>query len=359
MSRTAALQKGTKNPSRYFIDVKCGDGEFRIYDQTKKSETYKGEKATDVIKFALLDFDLFSITGYNETIKKGIYSNEVRSVNDLLKIRYNGPDKKDIIVGAYSEIKEAIKAIDGNYTRCVYGMMPNGEICHIKISGAGLNTWIKQIENGSSKSATHWVEVNEWIDKKKGRVDYKEPQFEFTEKLSKEEFDKAEEKYNIVQAYLKTYLANGGQSEKSSSIPSDAIPSDDSDSEFEDDDAPKIINTDEWKTYQFRKDDLYNLTYESLINDKAFMEENNDVESEDYQFVCRAIKEHQTASKEWRKHKTDKGTPLNDCDLEKLQGLLAYLEGKRPNHAVKIYVQAGIRELTSHEEEDDDDDIPF
>jgi len=351
MSRAQALAKNTKNPSKLFVDVKCGDGEFRIYDTSKKADGYRGEKPVDTIKLAVLDFDLFTITGFDEDKNLGLYSNEVRTINDILKVRYNGKDNKVIYEGPYN--KEAIKAIEGNYTRCVYGMMPNGDIAHFKISGAALGPWIKEIENGSDKATTHWIEVEDWVDKKKGRVDYKEPQFKFTTKLSQKELDKAEELYTVVQNYLTGYLANGGPAPKKDGIPSDVL-----EEVEEDDESEKIVDTDEWKSYKFKKQELYEMDYSDLLDAKNDFESNDDVESENYQFICRAVKEHQDALKTWKKQATDKGTVLGDCDLDKLKKLHSWIEDNRPNHKIKIFMQAGIRELSQGSEEEEDD-IPF
>jgi hypothetical protein len=51
-----------------------------------------------------------------------------------------------------------------------------------------------------------WVVVAKAIDGKKGAVKYTTPGFAFDNSLSDSEADLADEAYNTLEAYLKTYL---------------------------------------------------------------------------------------------------------------------------------------------------------
>jgi hypothetical protein len=51
-----------------------------------------------------------------------------------------------------------------------------------------------------------WVVVAKAIDGKKGAVKYTTPDFTFDKSLSESESDLADEAFNTLEAYLKTYL---------------------------------------------------------------------------------------------------------------------------------------------------------
>jgi hypothetical protein len=112
----------------------------------------------------------------------------------------------EIAKGLYKDIKERIKAAGGHYVKSVYCMLEDGSIANLQLKGAACQSYGDFTAKTRSRLTDEWVVVAKAIDGKKGAVKYTTPGFEFDKSLSESEADLADEAFNTLEAYLKTYL---------------------------------------------------------------------------------------------------------------------------------------------------------
>jgi len=344
------------NPAELFIEYKGGDGVFQYWDK-KAPGKQKGTLGANIVipleemKFVVLDKDLMSVTGYSEKYNAGIYSNEVRSINDHLTVKVHDKAKTTLAAGPYTKIKEAVKGIGGRFTRCIY-IMWKERLCHLKLSGIAFSAWAEDVEShGDMKLTQYWVSVTGTEKGKKGKTEFYKPKFEFKVKIGDKSRAKATELDKEVQDYLETYLEKGS-------------PNDEHTTDIDQRNDTDAINTDEWSKFKVpgTTTQVGMLAQDKLIEYKDTMEERGEVDGAFYQHVCRAIFEHQKAAKSWRSQKTKDGKKLSDYSLAELSELSQIIARKNPHHQLAPYVNAALNELGNNQSvdtEEDDDEIPF
>lgn len=193
---------GSSNPCKIFIEWK--NGEFTYYDRDKESNVSLGHKIT----FLVLD-NLSTIKGWDEKSSSSIYSNEVRDTReDILKVRsFKGGD---MVSGLYSDIKDKVSSLGGNYYGSTYvAMKIDGHLtlCNIQLKGATLWEWSEFKSSNSVELYTKAVVVTGFEDRKKGAIKYKVPVFslgDVSEKTDKE----ATKLDEVLQEYLEEYLGS-------------------------------------------------------------------------------------------------------------------------------------------------------
>jgi len=199
-NRRAAFQQPQTNPSQKFIEWKSNDKGFSYYDK----ETKENVAIPLPFKFLVLD-ELHTIKGWNDASSSQINSNEVKFISrDQMVVKpFKG---NEIAKGLYKDIKEKIKAAGGHYVKSVYCMLEDGSIANLQLKGAACQSYGDFTAKTRSRLTDEWVVVDKAIDGKKGAVKYTTPGFAFDKSLSESEADLADEAYNVLEAYLKTYL---------------------------------------------------------------------------------------------------------------------------------------------------------
>lgn len=175
--------------------------------------TVEGEKGTNVmlempIKFMWL-LSATSFTGYNESEKVSVFSNEVLGEKDLKDFfpKNTGENVEDyyarlksymtltakmgkeiIAKGFYKDIKDSVVAKGGKYCQPNYALLINNdgstEIVRFLFNGSSIETWIPFCSNKSALTKKA-VMLNGSIEKSKGSNDYEAPTFEFVDVDSK------------------------------------------------------------------------------------------------------------------------------------------------------------------------------
>lgn len=100
------------NPSTRWFSWKGGEGKLVYYDKEQK-------KNIDVpmpFTFIVLD-ELTTITGFYESKGKGVYSNEVRKAEQILRVRC---ENETLLVGKYADIKEKLHGYGAGFGKSVY-----------------------------------------------------------------------------------------------------------------------------------------------------------------------------------------------------------------------------------------------
>jgi hypothetical protein len=199
-NRRQAFAQPQTNPSTKFIEWKSNDKGFSYYDK----ETKENVAIPLPFKFLVLD-ELHTIKGWNDASSSQINSNEVKFISrdEMVVKPFKG---NEIAKGLYKDIKEKIKAAGGHYVKSVYCMLEDGSIANLQLKGAACQSYGDFTAKTRSRLTDEWVVVAKAIEGKKGAVKYTTPGFAFEKSLSDSEADLADEAFNILEAYLKTYL---------------------------------------------------------------------------------------------------------------------------------------------------------
>lgn len=221
-NRRQAFAQPQTNPSTKFIEWKSNDKAFSYYDKESKENV----AIPLPFKFLVLD-ELHTVKGWNDASSSQINSNEVKFISrdEMVVKPFKG---NEIAKGLYKDIKEKVKSAGGHYVKNVYCMLEDGSIANLQLKGAACQSYGDFTAKTRSRLTDEWVVVDKAVEGKKGAVKYTTPGFAFDKSLSESEADLADEAYNVLEAYLKTYLAKAE--------PIDAIVPSETDEVIEDDD---------------------------------------------------------------------------------------------------------------------------
>jgi hypothetical protein len=200
-NRRAAFAQPQSNPATKFIEWKSNDKCFNYYDK----DAQKNVEIPLPFKFLVLD-ELHCIKGWNDASSSNIYSNEVKFISkEVMTVKpFKG---NEIAKGYYKDIKEKVVAAGGHYTKSIYVMLEDGSLANISLKGSGVQKWGDFTQKTRNRLADEWVIVASAEDGKKGAVKFSTPGFSFANSISDEEANMADEAFNILESYLKTYLA--------------------------------------------------------------------------------------------------------------------------------------------------------
>ena len=200
-NRRAAFSQPTTNPAGKFFEWKSNEKTFVYYDK----ETKTNVSIPLPFKFLVLD-ELHTIKGWNDATESGIYSNEVKFISrdEMIVKPFKG---NEIARGLYKDIKEKAKSAGGHYVKSIYIMLEDGSIANLQLKGAACQAWGDFTAKSKSRLVDEWVSVVGFDEAKKGSVKYTTPIFGYLCSLDGAESDLADEAFNTLEAYLKTYLA--------------------------------------------------------------------------------------------------------------------------------------------------------
>jgi hypothetical protein len=199
-NRKQAFAQPQSNPATKFIEWKSNDKCFEYYDK----EAQKKVQIPLPFKFLVLD-ELHTVKGWNDATSSSIYSNEVKFISkeEMTVKPFKG---NEIAKGLYKDIKEKIVAAGGHYTRSIYIMLEDGSLANIQLKGSATQQWGDFTQKTRSRLDDEWIIVKDTKDGKKGAVKFSMPNFTFEKSLNESEAKQADECFDILEAYLKTYL---------------------------------------------------------------------------------------------------------------------------------------------------------
>ena len=200
-NRRQAFQTPQSNPATKFIDWKSNDKCFSYYDK----ETSSNIQIPLPFKFLVLD-EMHCIKGWNDATQSAIFSNEVKFIGtETMVVKpFKG---NEIAKGLYKDIKEKVKASGGHYVKSIYIMLEDGTLANLQLKGSSVQAWGEFTQKTRSRLADEWIEVKTAKDGKKGAVKFSIPEFTFLRSINDDEANQADEVFNVLEAYLKTYLA--------------------------------------------------------------------------------------------------------------------------------------------------------
>ena len=199
-NRRQAFAQPRANPSTKFLDWKSNDKCFEYYDKEKQ------EKVSVALPFKFLVLDeLHTIKGWNDASSSGIFSNEVKFISkEIMTVKpFKG---NEIAKGLYKDIKEKIVSAGGHYVKSIYIMLEDGSLANLQLKGSAVQKWGEFTQKTRNRLPDEWVQVTKAIEGKKGAVKFFTPDFSFERSISDTEAIQADEAFNVLETYLKTYL---------------------------------------------------------------------------------------------------------------------------------------------------------
>lgn len=189
------------NPSQFYLEWNSELSSFCYYS----SDEQKRIPFELPFRFLALKF-MNTITGYNEDLRKGIYSNEVSDTRmEHFRVFYR--DGSTITTGLYSYIKDEVNAVGGRFTKSIYAMTPKGILINIKLTGTQMINF-GVIEKHGDRWKDEWIEVSkcETRQNREGK-DFTVPIFGFGNTLRPNDVEKADTAYKLVKSYISSRSA--------------------------------------------------------------------------------------------------------------------------------------------------------
>ena len=200
-NRRQAFQTPQSNPATKFFEWKSNDKCFSFYDKEAKETIL----VPLPFKFLVLD-EMHTIKGWNDATQSGIFSNEVKFISkETMTVKpFKG---NEIAKGLYKDIKEKVKSAGGHYAKSIYIMLEDGTLANIQLKKSAVQGWGEFTAKGRQRLVDEWVVVEKAIDGKKGAVKFTTPDFKFLQSITDAESELADECFNLLEAYLTTYLS--------------------------------------------------------------------------------------------------------------------------------------------------------
>ena len=131
---------GSKNPAKKFFSWKGGIGVWEYYDKDKQEKV----QISDTMYIVPLD-ELSTIKGWHDGSQSGIYSNEVKNLNEE-ELSVKSFKGGELTKGLYSSIKGNLQG--GKFCKSVYAAILDSkgnviEMVNFSFSGSSLGSWIE------------------------------------------------------------------------------------------------------------------------------------------------------------------------------------------------------------------------
>jgi hypothetical protein len=204
------------NPSQYFLEWNTEQNTFCYYSKEE-------EKSTPFalpFRFLCLKF-MYSITGYNEANRQGIYSNEVKD-SRLEHFRVKLRDGSYLNSGLYSDIKDDLVKAGGKFTRSIYAITPKGVVVNIRLKASQMQSF-SSIEKFGNRWRDEWIQVSSFENKvyKAGdkEVNYTVPVFQFGGSINQADATNADKAYSLISDYFNSKPAQESTTSHSNPTP--------------------------------------------------------------------------------------------------------------------------------------------
>ena len=199
------------NPAKKFYKWESENKKFSYYLKGETKEESKNVLVDLPFRFVTLGRPLFCVKGFNEKLKLGLYSNEVRSVKEEMTVRYFDKNQPIIAKGIWEDVKDLANNVGGKYHLSIYGYdLDSKEIINIDVKGNGIGEWGNLFKRSSARLADEIVIVKGYKDGKTGAVKYTYPTFELERAVSDDELDEVIEALDTLKAYHTEYFKNKG-----------------------------------------------------------------------------------------------------------------------------------------------------
>jgi len=209
-----------KNPATKFIEWKGSSGIWQYYDKLGGQNVIIGE----TIYIVPLD-DLSTIKGWNDESGSGIYSNEIKFLNEeILTVKsFKGGE---IVKGLYRDIKGNLDG--GKFCKSIYAALISDKgkvegLVNVSFVGSSLGSWIEakvRISDANVLTLT-----KDPVAKKKGATSYFVPTITSSKPNDESIIDKAKELDVELQEFLTEYRNKPMSESHINKTDSDGVPS--------------------------------------------------------------------------------------------------------------------------------------
>ena len=197
------------NPAKKFYKWESENKTFSYFQKGETKEESKNVLVELPFRFVTLGRPLFCVKGFNEKLKLGLYSNEVRSVKDEMTVRYFDKNQPVIAKGIWEDVKGLADNVGGKYHLSIYGYdLDSKEIINIDVKGHGIGEWGNLFKRSSARLADEIVIVKGYKDGKTGAVKYTYPTFELERAVSDDELDEVIEALDTLKSFHTEYFKN-------------------------------------------------------------------------------------------------------------------------------------------------------
>ena len=204
------VPKTNPNPAKKFLEWSSQRKCFEYYDKEAKEK----KQVELPIKIQFLE-EFHTIKGFSDAEQTGIYSNEIKytSKDELTVKTFSGTE---IAKGLYNDIRLKIIDAGGKYHKSIYALL-DGELVNFQLKGSvvsafslfanGQKKTAKQplIEGHSNRFESHWIEINDFEDLKKGATKYSVPNFTIGASYSEDDLENAKSGYMEILNYFDKY----------------------------------------------------------------------------------------------------------------------------------------------------------
>ncbi len=222
MSRYGESSGPVPNPCDYYLEWNSALNSFSYWKKGEDQEQGQRIPYPMPFRFAMLK-SVFSISGYDENRRQGLYSNEVVDTRtEPFRVFYR--DNSPCAHGIYSQIKDHVKSRGGHFVRSIYAMTPLGTIVNIKIKGGQMINF-GVIEKFGLRFEDEWIEVSSFEEKqdKEGKP-YSLPLFEFNGSFTPRDIEFTDKAIRIVKHYFNSKAPVHATTAPGSSVASAKMP---------------------------------------------------------------------------------------------------------------------------------------
>lgn len=200
------VPKSNPNPATKFLEWSSERKCFEYYDKEAKVK----KQVQLPIKLQFLE-DFHTVKGFSDSEQTGIYSNEVKftSTEELTVKTFGGTE---IAKGLYNDIRLKIIDAGGKYHKSIYALL-NGELVNFQVKGSVVSAFSLfangdkklKITGHSQRFESHFIEINDFENLKKGATKYTVPNFTIGEAYTSSDLNTAKDAYLTVSAYFDNY----------------------------------------------------------------------------------------------------------------------------------------------------------
>ena len=225
MGRKSEFETESKNPSEKFLTWSSTNKCLSYYDKEKSKEV--------LIKlpFSFLTLaERTTVKGFDKKNNIGIYSNEVKYLNENLKVK--NFKSRNIAEGIWNDISSDVDKAGGKFAKSIYAMTKKGSLINICFFGGAIGEWFEFTKKSKKRLADEWVTVDGFEERKSGATTYYVPTFKYNKSLDSIQGDMADKAYEIFQEY------ENGESHRKKEINQDGEEAKEPEIEEKDDDLP-------------------------------------------------------------------------------------------------------------------------
>ena len=207
--RRSAMSSTSKSPEEYKFEWDSDNANFRFYS-TKNPKDANGNydiKSKDLpFNFIVID-RLYQVGGFDNDKNKGIYSEEFKSFDQEITVRYNKGG--EIASGKWVDVRDSVKACGAKLHLVLFALLSNGQLAKISLKGKAYVAAQDYIEGAGDALYDNFASISSYTQEKNGRNEYTVPVFTLGDPVSVALGEVADDKYDLeVRPYVESKSSN-------------------------------------------------------------------------------------------------------------------------------------------------------